>query len=281
VRRLNTTAGRNGWQALAASGRSVLIALDFDGTLAPIVIDPRAARPDPAVIAPLRRLLEDVETVVVLTGRPAGLAAQLLGADADETLSRLVVLGQYGLERWTRVGGTVSAVDDAARASVGAVRALLPDVLAGIPAPYGVLIEDKSVALAVHVRRTADPVAALELLRVPLARVADEHGLRLEPGRLVLELRPAGIDKGIALAELARASAPGAVVYVGDDLGDLAAFDAVDRLRASGVPGLLVCSGSDEVAELAARADLVVSGPAAVGRLLGEIADWIETAGRS
>jgi trehalose 6-phosphate phosphatase len=61
-------------------------------------------------------------------------------------------------------------------------------------------------------------------------------------------------------------------MYAGDDLGDLPAFAAVDKLRSDGVPGLLVCSGSTEVTELAERADLVVDGPAGVVRLLRGLA---------
>jgi Trehalose-6-phosphatase len=63
-----------------------------------------------------------------------------------------------------------------------------------------------------------------------------------------------------------------AVLYAGDDLGDLPAFAAVEKLRSDGVPGLLVCSGSSEVGELADRADLVVDGPAGVVRLLAALA---------
>jgi trehalose 6-phosphate phosphatase len=85
---------------------------------------------------------------------------------------------------------------------------------------------------------------------------------------MVLELRPAGSDKGGALRGLAEQSQPSAVMFTGDDLGDLAAFDAVDQLRTQGVPGLLVCSGSDEVGALAERADLVVDGPSGVVELV-------------
>jgi trehalose 6-phosphate phosphatase len=127
------------------------------------------------------------------------------------------------------------------------------------------------VAIALHVRRTADPAAAMRLLREPLTELAGEYGLRLEPGRLVLELRPRGIDKGVALETLVGERAATAVSYAGDDLGDLAAFQAVDRLRLLGTPGVLICSGSDEVAELRERADLVVDGPAGIATLLEEI----------
>ncbi len=90
---------------------------------------------------------------------------------------------------------------------------------------------------------------------------------------MVLELRPAGADKGGALRTLVAETAPSVVVFIGDDLGDLAAFDAVDEMRADGLPGLLVCSGSSEETALAERADLVVDGPPGVVALLEALAD--------
>ncbi len=63
------------------------------------------------------------------------------------------------------------------------------------------------------------------------------------------------------------------MLYAGDDLGDLAAFTAVDKLRGSGTAGVLVCSGSEEVTELRERADLVVDGPSGVVGLLRALAE--------
>ncbi|MEY7978306.1 trehalose-phosphatase, partial [Streptomyces pilosus] len=128
-------------------------------------------------------------------------------------------------------------------------------------------------AVAVHTRRAADPQAAFEALREPLTDLATRHGLVVEPGRMVLELRPPGMDKGVALLEYAREIGAGSVLYAGDDLGDLAAFTAVDKLRATGTPGLLVCSGSEEVTELRERADLITDGPSGVVHLLRTLAD--------
>jgi len=92
----------------------------------------------------------------------------------------------------------------------------------------------------------------------------------------VLELRPPGIDKGDALESLVRDRRANAVCYIGDDAGDLPAFDALERLRALGLPTLAVCSGSPEVTGLAARVDLVVGGPEGVlgflKALLGAVA---------
>uniref|UniRef100_UPI000AC2FA99 trehalose-phosphatase n=2 Tax=Streptomyces TaxID=1883 RepID=UPI000AC2FA99 len=130
-------------------------------------------------------------------------------------------------------------------------------------------------AVAVHTRRATDPQAAFEALRAPLADLAHRHGLIVEPGRLVLELRPPGMDKGVALRDHLTRTDAESVLYAGDDLGDLPAFAAVEKLRTEGTPGLLVCSGSAEVTELSERADLVVDGPAGVVGLLAAIAEQV------
>jgi trehalose 6-phosphate phosphatase len=127
----------------------------------------------------------------------------------------------------------------------------------------------------VHVRRTADPLGTYERLREPLADFAAEHGLHLEPGKLVLELRAPGTDKGSALLDLVGERRARAVVYAGDDLGDLAAYDAVDRLRQLQVLGLLVCVGAEQPA-LADHADLVLDDPAGMVAWLGALADRLE-----
>jgi len=269
-----TDAGRVGLAALLADPGHALVGLDFDGTLAPIVPDPDAARGHPDVPGVLTRLAAAGMRVAVVTGRPAATAVEYAGI-AD--VPGLVVLGHYGLERWE--GGTLTAPEDLS--AVAEARRRLPDVLAAAGAPEGTYVEDKGAAVAVHTRRTADPSAAFALLRDPLTALADEVGLVVEPGRFVHELRPAGGDKGDALRTLvaeavAGDAPPSVVVFVGDDLGDLAAFDAVDRLRADGTPGLLVCSGSTEVTALADRADLVVDGPDGVVALLAALAEALD-----
>jgi trehalose 6-phosphate phosphatase len=276
----STPAGIEGLRALLARPAQALVGLDFDGTLSPIVANPALARPAPGGSDAVRRLARHVGALAIVTGRPARTAIDLLGfADPPPNL---VVLGHYGLERWTSGRGVVrpARIDQAAaRAAVSVVRAELPVLLAAVGAPAGTVIEDKGESLAVHVRRTADPDAALALLRAPLSKLARAHGLRLEPGRLVLELRPAGVDKGLALESLARETGAGVVCYAGDDLGDVAAFDALDRLRTRGVATLAICSGSDEVPELRGRADLIVDGPVGLVGLVNAICDAIEVSG--
>ncbi|MET7600646.1 trehalose-phosphatase [Streptomyces sp. NPDC005481] len=265
-----TTAGREGLDAILGRPGRAVIALDFDGTLAPIVPDPEQARAHPGAVPALAALAPKVASVAVVTGRPAGVAVRHGGFAGVPGLEHLVVLGHYGAERWDAVSGTVNA--PAPHPGVAAVRAELPGFLDEIGAWQGTWIEEKGRAVAVHTRRAADPQAAFETLRGPLTELAARHGLIVEPGRMVLELRPPGVDKGVALTEYVRETGAEAVLYAGDDLGDLPAFAAVDKLRSDGVPGLLVCSGSSEVAELAERADLVVEGPAGVVALLTALA---------
>ncbi|WP_415949746.1 trehalose-phosphatase [Streptomyces sp. KLOTTS4A1] len=266
----STAAGRDGLAALLAHPGRAVIALDFDGTLAEIVPDPEQARAHPDAVPALAALAPRVASVAVITGRPAGVAVRYGGFAGVPGLEHLVVLGHYGAERWDAVSGTVRAPRP--HPGVAAVRAELPGFLDALGIWRGTWIEEKGRAVAVHTRRAEDPAAAFEALRVPLAELAARHGLVVEPGRLVLELRPPGVDKGVALASYVREVGAGCVVYAGDDLGDLPAFAAVEKLRSEGVAGLVVCSGSAEVSELSERADMVVDGPAGVVGLLRAVA---------
>ncbi|MDX3682141.1 MULTISPECIES: trehalose-phosphatase [unclassified Streptomyces] len=265
----STQAGRDGLAVLLERPGRAVVALDFDGTLADIVPDPEQSRAHPDVLPALSALAPQVAAVAVITGRPADTAVRYGGFAGAAGLDHLVVLGHYGAERWDAATATVHA--PAPDPGVEGALAELPAVLAGTGAGEGTWIEEKGRAVAVHTRRAADPQGAFEALRGPLGELAARHGLIVEPGRLVLELRPPGMDKGVALEEYVKETGAEAVLYAGDDLGDLAAYAAVEKLRDRGVAGLLVCSGT-EVPELAERADLVLSGPAAVAELLHSIA---------
>ncbi|MFI8963991.1 trehalose-phosphatase [Streptomyces sp. NPDC053493] len=271
-----TAAGRDGLAALLARPEKAVVALDFDGTLADIVPDPERARAHPGAVPALAALAPHVSSVAVVTGRPAGVAVRYGGFAGVPGLDHLVVLGHYGAERWDAATGTVQAA--APHPGVASVRAELPGFLDRIGAWPGIWIEEKGRAVAVHTRRATDPEGAFQALKDPLADLAAHHGLVLEPGRLVLELRPPGMDKGVALARYLHETGAGSVLYAGDDLGDIPAYAAVEKLRSDGTPGLLVCSAAESAAvpDLAARADLTVPGPAAVVDLLAALARELE-----
>jgi trehalose 6-phosphate phosphatase len=241
--------------------------------LSPIVDDPAAAGIHPDGPRVLIDLAAQVRVVVVITGRPAAQVVRLAGLDevADALLEddRLVVMGQYGNERWDSDDRAV--VSPEPPAGLVALRDELPGLLAAHDAADA-FVEDKGIALAVHTRRLPDPQAAIDRLRDVLAEAADRHGLAIEPGRMVLEVRAPGMHKGHAVRAAVEENDVAGVLFAGDDLGDLEAFDAVRELGDEGFASLLVCSGSEEQTALVERSDLVVEGPAGVLRLLASYA---------
>jgi trehalose 6-phosphate phosphatase len=269
---LATANGQAGWEAIVAQPGAAAIVTDFDGVLSPLTADPAMSRAEDGALDALARLSPSVRQVALLTGRPALVVTELSGVSGYPGLERLVVLGHYGLERYDAATGTVTSDD--VPPGVAAARDRLPLLLAdaGRADAY---VEDKGSSLAVHTRRMADPEQALADLREPLTRFADQLGLRLEPGNLVLELRPPGIDKGVALRRLVESTGVRAVFYAGDDLGDLTAFDAVDELRADGLAGVLLAARSSGATALIDRADIVVDDPAGVVTVLTALADAI------
>lgn len=268
-------AGRSALSRLLADPEQALLAFDYDGTLAPIVDEPTKAFPEPRVLAGLRAVSTHVGCLAIVTGRPVEQLLALAGL-ADWSAGPLVVTGHYGLERWSTADREIVAAPP--EPGLAVVRADLPALLTELGLATAD-IEDKGLSVAVHVRRLGDPESALATLAEPLERLAQRAGLVAQPGRRVIELRPAAMDKGRSLARLIAVHDPNVVVFTGDDLGDLPAFDEVERWRAAGGLGLTVCSGSVEVSELADRADLVVDGPAGVADFVEALADaWANAA---
>ena len=244
---------------------SALIALDFDGTLAPLVPDPQTSRLAGGIRAALDVLVEAGARVAIVTGRDIPNVLRLSGL-AD--LPGLRVEGVYGAQSWH--DGRLDTVD--APESLAALRTRLPALVDGEPRAGDVWIEDKELSLVVHARRAEDPQAVLDVLSAPVTALADELGLETHPGREVLEIRIPGFDKGTALARLIDSHRPRAVLYVGDDVGDLPAFALVRRLRSELAAAYTVGVASADVPDVAAAVDLNLDDPGAVSILLGDIA---------
>jgi trehalose 6-phosphate phosphatase len=248
--------------ALRATLPDLLIALDFDGTLAPIVADPAAARPLPGTGDALRALARAGAAVAVITGRDARTVLELGGFDA---VPGVLIAGLYGAESWQ--DGALHTMPDPP--AIADARVRLPGLVAELAADPGVWVEDKRLSLVVHTRRAAEPERQSAALRPALAALAGELGLQIHDGKHVLELRLPGFDKGGVLDKLVARTAPRGVLFAGDDLGDLPAFAAIRRLRDSGRVAWSVVSAGDEVpGEVRRAADLSLDGPAGVLELL-------------
>ena len=126
-----------------------------------------------------------------------------------------------------------------------------------------------------HWRQAPDRAAAADEVRRVTARLADQTGLRLEPGKLVEELRPpVEMDKGSAVSALIASEKPATVAYAGDDLGDIPALLAV---RAAGGYAIVVDHGSETDPRLRELADQMCDGTDGFAVWLAELADTIGT----
>ncbi len=198
-----------------AHARSAGVFSDFDGTLATIVDDPSSARPILGAADALGDLARRYARVGVISGRPGAFLAEHLGGRG------LALTGLYGLESVTPEG--VRPLPEARpwRRVVAEVAALAE---AELPPALG--IERKGLTMAVHFR--VSPGYA-DLAERWTAETAARTGLAVHPARMSFELRPPlPHDKGLVLAEAAEGLTH--VMFVGDDRGDLEAFDTLDRM---------------------------------------------------
>ncbi|MCW2529373.1 MAG: trehalose-phosphatase [Pseudonocardiales bacterium] len=247
--------------AVAAGRSSALIALDFDGTLAPLVDDPEQSRLAVGAAEVLTALAAAGVQIAVVTGRDATTVLRLSGL---HDVPGLIVAGLYGAERG-QAGDLETLPDQPALITAGEQ---LHQLVGSEPAAQGVWIEDKRLSLVVHARVAADPGGAINALIGPVRELAEEVGLEMHPGRNVLELRLPGYDKGTVLRTLVHTLDPSVTVYAGDDVGDLPAFAAIAQLRSSGAAAWSIAAGDPPLPEVVEHADLGVSGPADLVELL-------------
>jgi trehalose 6-phosphate phosphatase len=194
----------------------VLLAFDFDGTLAPIVDDPGDAR----MRARTERRFREVARLypcVVISGRgQRDLRGRLSGVPVVE------VVGNHGIDAARYPG--------ALRADVRGWTAELAGRLAGLK---GVKVEDKQVSLAIHYRQSrAKRHAAQEIERA----IASLSGVRVIRGKLVFNLLPEGAPhKGLALLSARARFGCDTAIYVGDDASDEDVFALDEPGRLLGV----------------------------------------------
>jgi trehalose 6-phosphate phosphatase len=259
--------------ALAAqvlSARPSALVSDLDGTLSPIVSTPEEASVLPGCRRALERLLDRIDFVAVVSGRPGGEAKRLLGVDG------VVYLGNHGLDRWIgleRPAGPPAGQAETAWRSVRLALEDLKETLAGQP---GLRFEDKGATISIHYRLAPDPEAARSLVLAAAAQAAARHDLAAGEGKKVVELRPSHWPgKGAGLGELAHGCGLRGMVYLGDDYPDLHAFETLAQLRQR--EDLLALSvgvaGPESPSELADRADVLLAGPEQVEAFLQELVE--------
>lgn len=199
----------------------VLVALDFDGTLAPLVDDPMQARALPGseeVLTALARL--PGTSVAIVSGRALADLLELTRLDDS-----VLLVGSHGIERSADTRGP--APDTTEQSRFAALDADLSQILRDHP---GVRVERKPHSLVVHTRGLSAP-AAHAALEAAQDLVARHPGVVATPGKDVLELATRHVGKGVALREMAAEHSVDSVLFVGDDVTDEQAFELLEPPR--------------------------------------------------
>jgi trehalose 6-phosphate phosphatase len=249
---------------LRAALASALVALDFDGTLAPISPHPADARPLPGVHQILRDLRATGATLAVVTGRSV---ASLLSVSGFDAVPGIIVYGIHGAERWQ--DGQLHA--PAPPPGLLDLRLNLPGLLKRLAYDPAIWIEDKGLSLVIHTRLTAEPDRVLAMLSDPVTEVAAAAGLGVRPGKEVLEICIPGIDKGTAIRDLL-GDGTAAAFYAGDDLGDLPAIAEVQAwAERTGRPAFTAAVSPREPNPIAGQTDITVPDPRSLMPILRQI----------
>lgn len=194
---------------------------DLDGTLIEFAETPTAVRVTEELRSSLEQLHERVGgALALMTGRP------IVEIDRLFPTRHLPAAGQHGAERRNALGLVTS---HAPELDLGPARQRLAQAIFDKP---GLLLEDKGLSLALHYRRAPDLAGFVhQTMEALLADLDAEY--TLQQGKSVLELKPAGKDKGIAVLEfMAEAPFAGRIpAFVGDDATDEYGFATVNELQ--------------------------------------------------
>lgn len=238
----------------ADASRCALI-LDFDGTIAPMQVNPVLVSPAPGAIEVLEKLSLKLGLLGVVSGRPlAFLARQLPSA----LLSRLRLAGSYGVE----IGGDSAREKRAHHGQLGLREAF---VQAKSRLPEGLDLEDKPYSFTLHYRRSPE----LEVMARDFARaICEEYALYPLFAKSAIELFPSPPPSKSAVV-LAWSEKFSAVCYVGDDLADIEPMEAIAGLRSTGKTTLTVgVVGDDTPPGIREASDLCLSSP-------DEVVGWL------
>ena len=188
-----------------------LFFLDYDGTLAPIVDDPSKAFPHTDVPA-LLTTLEARYPLWIITGRHLDHVAALM----PEVQPRGV--GLHGTQEGQLGGDVQSLMTDEAQRGIARLRQTVPDA-------KDVWVEEKGAMFAVHYRKATDKTAAQKAIRDWLRDMPDD--LAAIWGKDVVEIRPGELNKGVAVRRIASDFPDRTPIYLGDDVTDEDAFQAL------------------------------------------------------
>lgn len=246
------------WQATASRAADTVLFFDFDGVLAPIQDDPDATQPLPEVSAAVAGLADAVSKVALVSARPVEFLR-----DRFPGLDGVDFYGLYGLEHSRGFGEVVT--EPAALPWVPTMAELAERARAELP--EGALVEYKRLSVALHYRTR--PALAPRIEAWGHAQ-AERLGLRVQTGRMVIELKPpVDRDKGMVIGDAVGDAR--VAWYFGDDVSDIKAFHAL-RAREEADPGFfgvrVAVANPETGQDVASAADLTIDSPQALAKFL-------------
>jgi trehalose 6-phosphate phosphatase len=203
-----------------AGTEHLLVAMDFDGTMAPIVGHADDARPLPRSAAAFAGLAVLPRTTTALI---SGRALASLRAVASPPVDTLLI-GSHGAEAWLGPGSTGLTLDEGQKALLAEVRGILADIVKEAP---GTMLEDKPAGVVLHTRLAADDVAE-DAVAAARSVLQDRKGVFLKDGKRVLETSVVNASKGEGVTFLRQVTGATGVLFAGDDTTD---EDALARLE--------------------------------------------------
>ena len=195
-----------------AGAGHLLVAMDFDGTMAPLVDHAGDARALPRSAAAFAALTELSRTTTALISGRALDSLRAVASPPEETL----LIGSHGAEVWMGPGSSELMLDDAQRELLAEVRRELEGIVEQAP---GTLLEDKPAGVVLHTRLAADDVAE-DAVAAARTVLQDRSGVFLKSGNRVLETSVVNASKGEGIAFLRQAAGATAVAFAGDDTTD-------------------------------------------------------------
>ena len=198
----------------------LLVAMDFDGTISPIVDRAGDARPLPRSATAFAGLAALPRTTTALI---SGRALASLRAVASPPVDTLLI-GSHGAEAWLGPGSTELTLDEGQLELLAEVRGILEGIVEQAP---GTLLEEKPAGVVLHTRQAEDDVAE-DAVAAARAVLQDRKGVFLKNGKRVLETSVVNASKGEGVTFLRQITGATAVLFAGDDTTD---EDALARLE--------------------------------------------------
>ena len=195
---------------------------DMDGTLSPIPHDFLQKTVPPATLPQLAQLVNHFDIVAVISGRKAEALKDIVNIEGVK------YIGNYGMEKWEN---NQAVLHPNVIASLSSMRAVAEE-LEALRSVEGMIIQDKWASMSVHYHMSPQPEIAKQQILDFLEKSPHVKYLRLMDEKTNIGIVPrVDINKGTAVTGLIKEHRLQGAIYLGDDIGDVPAFQAVRQAR--------------------------------------------------